>query len=118
MRHSISNTAEYGDLTRGPRIVGPETRARMRELLAEIRSGAFAEEWTSPAGQRRLEELRAQQQELPVEEVGRRLRSMMGWLPDVGGRRAEAARRTAVQAPAGAEAGAPGRSPETIEVSA
>jgi ketol-acid reductoisomerase len=81
MRDSISNTAEYGDLTRGPRIVDGEVRGRMRELLDEIRSGRFADEWTAPGAQRRLEELRDRQAELPIERVGRRLREMMAWLP-------------------------------------
>jgi ketol-acid reductoisomerase len=81
MRESISNTAEYGDLTRGPQLVDGQVRARMREILADVRSGGFAEEWTGPDAPRRLAELRARQAEHPIEAVGRRLRAMMGWLP-------------------------------------
>ncbi len=93
MRHSISNTAEYGDLTRGPRVLGPDVRGRMRELLEEIRSGRFADEWTGPGARQTLDDLRRKQQELGIERVGRGLREMMAWLPDVGGHRAAAAAR-------------------------
>jgi ketol-acid reductoisomerase len=96
MRHSISNTAEYGDLTRGPRLIGPEVRARMRELLEEIRSGKFAEEWTGPEALRTLDGLRREQEGLPIERVGRSLREMMAWLPDAGRRKAAARQPEAV----------------------
>jgi len=79
MRHSVSDTAEYGDFTRGPRIVTEETRASMRRILDEVQSGAFAEEWIAEnrKGGTRLQEFRAGDRDLQVEVVGRRLRSMM-----------------------------------------
>ncbi len=82
MRYSISNTAEYGDLTRGKRVVGAESRRAMKELLAEIQSGEFANEWIGEyrAGLPRFKELRKQGERHPIEEVGRRLRSFMPWL--------------------------------------
>jgi ketol-acid reductoisomerase len=82
MRYSVSDTAEYGDYTRGPRIVDERTRQEMRRILEEIRSGAFATEWVGEAraGFPRFEALRSRQREHPIEEVGARLRSMMPWL--------------------------------------
>ena len=82
MRYSISNTAEYGDLTRGPRVIGEASRAAMKEILADIQSGAFAREWIleNRANAPVLRALRRRGAEHPIEEVGRRLRSMMGWL--------------------------------------
>src|SRR5262245_48718239 len=82
MRHSISNTAEYGDLTRGPRIVTDATRAEMRRLLADIQSGRFADEWMSEcdAGKPSFSRLEAEGHRHPIEEVGKRLRAMMPWL--------------------------------------
>jgi ketol-acid reductoisomerase len=79
MRYSISDTAEYGDLTRGPRVIDEHVRERMRELLADIQSGAFAREWIEQmdTGEPRLRELRAQAQEQPLEQVGRELRALM-----------------------------------------
>jgi ketol-acid reductoisomerase len=79
MRYSISDTAEYGDLTRGPRVIDAHVRERMRELLADIQSGAFAREWIEQmdTGEPRLRELRAQAQEQPIEQVGRELRALM-----------------------------------------
>jgi len=84
MRYSVSNTAEYGDLTRGRRIVNSTTRMEMRRLLAEIRSGAFADEWIAEceAGKPRFQKLEAAAASHPIEEVGRRLRSMMPWLAE------------------------------------
>ncbi len=81
MRHSISNTAEYGDLTRGPRVIGPAVREEMRRLLADIRNGVFAKEWIaeSRAGAPRFAELRRAAQDHPIEKVGSRLRAMMPW---------------------------------------
>jgi ketol-acid reductoisomerase len=90
MRHSISNTAEYGDLTRGPRIIGDDVRARMRQLLDEIRSGAFADDWTGPNAQSTLDQLRERQKDLRIEKVGHTLRQMMGWLPGRDAREAAA----------------------------
>ncbi len=82
MRHSISNTAEYGDLTRGRRIVTDQTRAEMRQLLAEIQSGRFADEWMDEcsAGKPSFQRLEAEGLRHPIEEVGKRLRAMMPWL--------------------------------------
>src|SRR5207245_9244997 len=81
MRHSISDTAEYGDLTRGERVISPAVRAEMRRLLADIRSGAFAKEWIaeSRAGAPRFNELRRNAQQQPIEQVGALLRAMMPW---------------------------------------
>ena len=82
MRYSVSNTAEYGDLTRGPRIINGTTRAEMRQLLNEIQSGEFADEWMAEheAGKPRFRELESQAQGHQIEEVGKRLRAMMPWL--------------------------------------
>jgi ketol-acid reductoisomerase len=82
MRYSISTTAEYGDLTRGPRIITDETRAEMRRILEEIKSGAFAEEFVGEvrSGGARFSELRAAGQAHQVEQVGADLRSMMPWI--------------------------------------
>ena len=82
MRHSISNTAEYGDLTRGGRLITAETRAEMRQLLREIQSGRFADEWMAEcdAGKPNFTRLEAASREHEIERVGARLRSMMPWL--------------------------------------
>jgi ketol-acid reductoisomerase len=85
MRYSISNTAEYGDYTRGPRIVTDKTKDEMKKILTEIQSGEFAREWMSHnnverANSPRLEELRAQHAVHPIEDVGARLRTMMPWI--------------------------------------
>ena len=82
MRYSISDTAEYGDMTRGPRIITDETRAEMGRILDEIRSGKFAKEWIleNQAGRPVFNALRRRAAEHPIEEVGERLRSMMPWI--------------------------------------
>jgi ketol-acid reductoisomerase len=82
MRYSISNTAEYGDLTRGPRIVGEPTRAAMKEILGEIQSGTFAREWIAEnrAGQESFQRMREEQSHHRIEEEGRELRSHMDWI--------------------------------------
>ena len=79
MRYSVSDTAEFGDLTRGPRVIDEHVRERMRELLEDIRSGTFAKEWIAEmdAGEPRLAELRAQAAEQPLEQVGVELRALM-----------------------------------------
>ncbi len=84
MRYSISNTAEFGDLTRGPRIVNEQTKAEMKKILGEIQSGAFAKEWMdeNATGGKRFPELRRKGQEHQIEEVGSKLRSMMSWIGD------------------------------------
>jgi ketol-acid reductoisomerase len=82
MRFSISNTAEYGDYTRGRRVITDETRQHMKEILAEIQSGAFAREWIAEnrAGQENFKRMRAEQAGTQVEDVGRELRSHMSWI--------------------------------------
>jgi len=82
MRHSISNTAEYGDLTRGKRVIGAESRKAMKQILAEIQSGEFAREWIAEnqAGQENFQRMREQQAGHQVEVEGRKLRAMMDWI--------------------------------------
>jgi len=82
MRYSISTTAKYGDLTRGPRIVTPEVRAEMKKILSEIQSGRFAKEWIleNRANRPVFNALANQGESHPIEEVGKRLRDMMPWL--------------------------------------
>ncbi|MGH9279739.1 MAG: ketol-acid reductoisomerase [Acidimicrobiales bacterium] len=82
MRFSISDTAEYGDYTRGPRIIDDETRAEMKRILAEIRDGRFAEEWVAEnrAGRPRFNEFRRAAQEHPIEKIGAELRALMPWI--------------------------------------
>jgi ketol-acid reductoisomerase len=82
MRHSISNTAEYGDMTRGKRVITDETREAMRQLLADIQSGEFAKEWIAEnrAGAENFQRLRAEAAGDQVEQVGRDLRAMMPWI--------------------------------------
>jgi len=82
MRYSISDTAEYGDLTRGPRVIDDHVRATMRQILDEIRSGAFAEEWIAEnrAGRPRFEALRKAGAEHQIEAVGEELRAMMPFI--------------------------------------
>jgi ketol-acid reductoisomerase len=83
MRYSISNTAEYGDLTRGEQVVGEETRVAMKKILGQIQDGSFAREWIEEnrQGGKNFSALRARERRHPVEEVGARLRGMMSWLP-------------------------------------
>ncbi len=82
MRDSISNTAEYGDYTRGPRIVNEQTRAEMRKILQEIQSGQFAREFVleNQSGKPGFTSMRRQEAEHPIEEVGKDLRAMFSWL--------------------------------------
>jgi ketol-acid reductoisomerase len=85
MRFSISNTAEYGDYTRGKRVISEQTRAEMRKILGEIQSGDFAREWIAEnrAGQEHFLHMREQQAGTQIEREGRELRSMMDWInPD------------------------------------
>ena len=86
MRYSISNTAEYGDLTRGERVVGDETRKAMKEVLARIQDGTFAREWIAENknGGKNFAALRDKESKAQIEEVGARLRAMMSWLPQEG----------------------------------
>ena len=82
MRYSISNTAEYGDLTRGKRVIGEPTRAAMQKLLGEIQDGTFAREWIAEnrAGQENFKRMREEQADHQIEREGKELRSMMDWI--------------------------------------
>src|SRR5512134_3468543 len=84
MRYSISNTAEYGDYTRGPRNIDASVRARMKDVLEDIQSGRFAKEWMleNAAGQPSFKALRRRAAEHPIEQVGERLRGMMPWIAE------------------------------------
>ena len=82
MRARVSDTAEYGDITRGPRIIDEETREEMKYILEEIQTGRFATEWVleNKANRASFQTMRRVEAAHPIEEVGRRLRSMMSWL--------------------------------------
>jgi ketol-acid reductoisomerase len=82
MRYSISNTAEYGDLTRGKRVIGPEVRQAMQKILQDIQSGKFADEWIDEykCGMPHFTELRKEAANHPLEKIGENLRAMMPWL--------------------------------------
>jgi ketol-acid reductoisomerase len=82
MRYSISNTAEYGDLTRGKRVIGEPTRQAMKQILSEIQSGEFAKEWIAEnrAGQESFQRMREEEKNHQVEVVGKELRSSMDWI--------------------------------------
>jgi ketol-acid reductoisomerase len=82
MRYSISNTAEYGDMTRGKRIVTEETRAEMKRILGDIQSGKFARDWMleNRVNQTSFKAMRAKCAAHPIEQVGEKLRAMMPWI--------------------------------------
>ena len=82
MRYSISNTAEYGDLTRGKRVISEPTRTAMKEILADIQSGEFAKEWIAEnrAGQENFNRMREEQKNHQIEREGKELRAMMDWI--------------------------------------
>jgi ketol-acid reductoisomerase len=82
MRYSISDTAEYGDLTRGKRIINDATRAEMKKILGEIQSGEFAREWIleNKAGRPEFESMQKREAGHQIEIVGKRLRGMMSWI--------------------------------------
>ena len=84
MHEFVSETAKFGDLTRGPRIIDDLTRSRMRKILSEIRSGDFAREWIQEdaAGRPRYKALLEKDLAHPVEEIGRQLRSRMSWITE------------------------------------
>ncbi|MDE0580573.1 MAG: ketol-acid reductoisomerase [Acidimicrobiia bacterium] len=84
MRYSISDTAEYGDLSRGDRIINEDTRAEMKRILNEIQSGSFADEWMSESrsGRPNFLRLEAEGQQHPIEQVGAELRAMMPWISE------------------------------------
>ncbi len=82
MYYSVSNTAEYGGLTRGPKIITDETRRAMKDMLADVQKGGFAREWLDEceAGGAKFKQLEEQSKNLPIEQVGRKLRKMMPWI--------------------------------------
>jgi ketol-acid reductoisomerase len=82
MRYSVSDTAEYGDLTRGKRVITSETREEMKRMLKEVQIGSFAKEWIleNQVGRPVFNALRKKETEHLIESVGKKLRSMMGWL--------------------------------------
>jgi len=82
MRKRVSDTAEYGDYTRGPRIVTDKTRKEMKKCLTEIQKGKFAKEWMkeNKTGRVNFTKMREDQDKHPIEETGKRLRSMMSWI--------------------------------------
>src|SRR5215510_460544 len=82
MNYSISDTAEYGEMSRGPRIVTPATKAEMKKILGEIQSGEFAKEWIAENenGRPNFDQMRQRTQQHPIEEVGAKLRGMMPWI--------------------------------------
>jgi len=82
MNYSISDTAEYGEMSRGPRIITPSTKAEMKTILDEIRSGEFAKEWIAEneAGRPKFKQMQEASAQHPIEEVGRKLRAMMPWI--------------------------------------
>ena len=84
MRYSVSNTAEFGDYTRGPRIVTDETKAEMKTILEEVQNGEFAREWLleNKVGAPKFKRLRAIHREHQIEDVGRQLRKLMSWIDD------------------------------------
>jgi len=84
MRYSISDTAEYGDLTRGKRIITAETRREMKRMLEEVQNGSFAKEWIleNQVGRPVFNALRRKEAEHPIEGIGKKLRAMMGWLQE------------------------------------
>jgi ketol-acid reductoisomerase len=81
-RYSISDTAEYGDLTRGPRVITPEVKENMKKILGEIQDGTFAREWVAEdeAGRPKYRELQAAGEKHPIEETGKKLRDLMSWV--------------------------------------
>ena len=111
MRYSISDTAEYGDYTRGPRIITDETRAEMRRILEEIQSGAFAREWLAEnrSGRATFERLRQADRDHEIERVGAQLRAMMPWSEE-----GKAAQRSASAEPKGPTSTSSGRKPAPV----
>jgi ketol-acid reductoisomerase len=96
MRYSISDTAEYGDLTRGPRIITDETRAEMKRILQEIQEGRFAKEWVleNQANRPMFNALRERDRNLMIEKVGRELRAMMSWIATSGKAQTQTTQKT------------------------
>ena len=86
MRWSVSDTAEYGDYTRGPRVIDDRVKAEMARILAEVQSGAFAREWVEEDDQGRpnFTRMREAAAKHPIEQTGKPLRRMMSWLREQG----------------------------------
>jgi ketol-acid reductoisomerase len=86
MRYSVSDTAEFGDYTSGPKVVDARVRETMRQILAEVRDGTWARKWIAEyeKGAPTLRATRAREQQQRIEQVGRKLRAMMPWLPKKG----------------------------------
>jgi len=84
MRYSISNTAEYGDYSRGPRLITEETKKEMKKILKEIQSGEFAKEWMleNKSGQAKFKTLRQNHASHPIEKIGEKLRTLMPWIAE------------------------------------
>ena len=84
MRYSISNTAEYGDYTRGPRLITDETKKEMKKILSEIQSGQFAKEWMNEhkSGQTQFKTMRKKHAVHPIEGIGEKLRTLMPWIAE------------------------------------
>ena len=84
MRYSISNTAEFGDYSRGPRLITEETKKEMKKILNEIQSGQFAKEWMNEhkSGQMKFKTMRKVHSEHPIEKVGEKLRTLMPWIAE------------------------------------
>jgi len=84
MRYSISNTAEYGDYSRGPRLITNETKKEMKKILSEIQSGQFAKEWINEhrSGQIKFKTMREKHAEHPIEKIGEKLRTLMPWIAE------------------------------------
>lgn len=82
MNYSVSDTAEYGGMTRGSRLITAETKKEMKKILSEVQSGQFAKEWLDEynAGMPKMTQLRKENREHIIEEVGAKLRGMMSWL--------------------------------------
>ena len=82
MRYSVSNTAEYGDYTRGPRIITDQTKAEMKKILTEIQNGQFARDWIleNRANAPAFKATRRREREHPIEQVGKQLRRLMSWI--------------------------------------
>jgi ketol-acid reductoisomerase len=82
MNYSISDTAEYGEMSRGPRVVTPATKQEMKKILGEIQSGEFAKEWIAEneSGRKNFDQMREKTKQHPIEEVGAHLRAMMPWI--------------------------------------
>ncbi len=106
MRHSISNTAEFGDYMVGPRIIDSRVKEEMRKVLAEVQGGKFAREWVleNSVGRPMFNALRRKAAEHPIEDVGRRLRSLMPWLQEQQARAVSKAAPASAKAPAFAKA--------------